>query len=243
MSRPLIVGLLVFSIHTSSSAQLPPLPHPAAGHSTMETAPYAWSPDAMPAPEAAHCEPWETGYGIPGHHGQPSAFEAAPPRVVTPVIGLDSPLGTLWGTAPAHPPRHSFSALSRLSLRMRREAKHHKSPGNMLPVRPLYPVAHGTYYFKPYNFRMVPYQQAYSLRWSGRYSEPYTAPLLEELAAQAMVLQEQLQIHPQPPSGQSAPGLPPLYDYPEQSGEIPMNPSFGASRPASQFRPVSKGHN
>jgi hypothetical protein len=66
---------------------------------------------------------------------------------------------------------------------MRADALLHVSPGNMFPMGPIAPVARGSYYFRPYNFRQVQLDQMRAAMWTGNTTSPYTSPLLPELAA------------------------------------------------------------
>jgi hypothetical protein len=65
---------------------------------------------------------------------------------------------------------------------VRKDALLHVSPGNMFPMTPIAPVAKGNYYFRPYNYRQVPFDQIYAATASGNPEAPYSAPLLTNLA-------------------------------------------------------------
>jgi hypothetical protein len=66
---------------------------------------------------------------------------------------------------------------------LRADSLLHCSPGNMFPAAPISPVARGSYYFRPYNFRQVQLDQMRAAMWTGNTTSPYTSPLLPELAA------------------------------------------------------------
>lgn len=65
---------------------------------------------------------------------------------------------------------------------LRKDALLHVSPGNMFPTPPIAPVGKGNYYFRPYNYRQVYFDQIYAAAASGNPEAPYSAPLLPNLA-------------------------------------------------------------
>lgn len=65
---------------------------------------------------------------------------------------------------------------------LRKDALLHVSPGNMFPTPPISPVGKGNYYFRPYNYRQIYFDQIYAAAASGNPEAPYSAPLLPNLA-------------------------------------------------------------
>lgn len=90
---------------------------------------------------------------------------------------------------------------------LRVRTKWHMSPGNMLPPLAGAPAAHGNYYFKPYNYTMVPYQQHAAAQWGESPAQPYLGPLQDTLAGRAAAYQAALSGAPccsPPPNRQPA---------------------------------------
>jgi len=75
---------------------------------------------------------------------------------------------------------------------LRADSLLHCSPGNMFPIGPISPVARGSYYFRPYNFRQVQLDQMRAAMWTGNTAAPYTSPLLPELAAKLETYKDSL---------------------------------------------------
>lgn len=63
---------------------------------------------------------------------------------------------------------------SKISHIVRKRAFLNISPGNMLPPQPIYPVANGSYYYRPYAFNDVSAQQMQASYMGMRPSFPYT---------------------------------------------------------------------
>jgi hypothetical protein len=89
-------------------------------------------------------------------------------------------------------PIYSYPHLPHRFNDLRVRTKWHMSPGNMFPQVSYPPAAHGYYYFKPYNYSMVPFQQHASQRWGQPLSQPYMGPLQNDLAARAASYQAAL---------------------------------------------------
>ncbi len=131
-------------------------------------------PSAMPAPFATVAAP-AAAIVVPVSPFSPRVFHpygAYPVVAVTPYSFERYPIYTY----PCLPYRFN-------DLRVR--SKWRMSPGNMFPPVAGQPAAHGYYYFKPYNYGMVPYQQYASQRWGQPASQPYLGPLQDDLAARA----------------------------------------------------------
>lgn len=96
----------------------------------------------------------------------PASFGAAlPPMPVQNVLVRGVPTYSYY-VAPI-----PFSKISHI---VRKRAFLNISPGNMLPPQPIYPVASGSYYYRPYAFNDVPVQQMQANYWGMRPSFPYT---------------------------------------------------------------------
>lgn len=106
------------------------------------------------------------------------------PVATTPIPPLPAYTGYVAGYPFSTAPIYSNSCATRYAVHpMRKDALWHVSPGNMFPQYPIAPVAKGSYYFRPYNFRQVQVDQMHAALWTGNIAEPYTSPLLPELAA------------------------------------------------------------
>jgi hypothetical protein len=91
---------------------------------------------------------------------------------------------------------------------LRKDALWHVSPGNMFPQPPITPIAKGNYYFRPYNFRQVQIDQMHAALWTGNTAEPYTSPLLPELATKLHHYKASLDRALLPSMGSSQPAVP-----------------------------------
>ncbi|MEY3457323.1 MAG: hypothetical protein RL215_480 [Planctomycetota bacterium] len=127
----------------------------------------AWCPPPI-MPSAPWCPPAPAEL--------PVATTAIPPLPAYTGVVAGYPFSTAPVYSNSCATRHSFHPL-------RKDAFWHASPGNMFPMQPIAPVAKGTYYFRPYNFRQVHIDQMHAALWTGNTREPYTSPLLPELSA------------------------------------------------------------
>ncbi len=137
-----------------------------------------------------------TGYPIV----RPLPVMAYGPPVIAPVVPLPYPspyVGPIVAPYPYYPvvpvtpysfaryPMYSHPHLPCHFNDLRVRSKWHMSSGNMFPPMMGEPAAHGYYYFKPYNYSMVPYQQQAAYHWGESPSQPYLGPLQDGLAARA----------------------------------------------------------
>lgn len=247
--------------HPPSFPEVPPLsPYAHEGAFPIADHPLPGEYDNLPG--------WTPGYGMDGGQGDfacgcvqqapcmsfsamsPYCLAQSPPPAMTPLMIRGNP----YGYEPAVP-RGSVPSVQINTLlahkvwethgrQLRRDAKHDKSPGNMLPMEPLYPVAHGSYYFRPYNYRMIPFQQAQAFRWTDRIDQPYTRPLMDDLMNQAarfhtgMSASEGTSIFTSPHGMHSPAPMPLGAGVPSVSEPLPSwsrPPS-----PAQHFRPVQR---
>ncbi len=109
-------------------------------------------------------------------------------------------------------PIYTYPCLPHKFNDLRVRSKWRMSPGNMFPPVADQPAAHGYYYFKPYNYGMVPYQQYASQRWGQPASQPYLGPLQDDLAARAASFHTALSGHAPTwtPTMAMPPALPPV---------------------------------
>jgi len=123
------------------------------------------------SPTAPWCPPPATQAGI----YCPTAQMAAPMDLIyTPGV-----MGYPFHRAPIY----TNSPSTRFHMHpMRKDAMLHVSPGNMFPMPPISPVGKGSYYFRPYNYRQIYFDQIYAATASGNPEAPYSAPLLPHLA-------------------------------------------------------------
>lgn len=130
------------------------------------------------------------------------------PIATTPVPPLPMYTGAVAGYPFSTAPIYSNSCATWHQVHpLRKDALWHVSPGNMFPQAPITPIAKGNYYFRPYNFRQVQIDQMHAALWTGNTAEPYTSPLLPELATK-------------------------LHHY-KASLDRALLPSLGASQPAA----------
>jgi len=123
------------------------------------------------SPSTPYCPPPAapaTAWCPPGHSVSP------PDLIYTPgIVGYPFYRAPVYTNSPAtrfhvHP--------------LRKDAMLHLSPGNMFPPAPISPVAKGNYYFRPYNYRQIYFDQIYAAAASGNPEAPYSAPLMTNLA-------------------------------------------------------------
>lgn len=111
----------------------------------------------------------------------PAAAWCPPGQTVAPLDLIYTPgiVGYPFHRAPIY----TNSPATRFHMHpLRKDALLHLSPGNMFPTAPISPVAKGNYYFRPYNYRQIYFDQIYAAAASGNPEAPYSAPLLPHLA-------------------------------------------------------------
>lgn len=129
----------------------------------------------------------------------------------------------------AHYPVYYYPHLPHQFSDLRVRSKWHMSPGNMFPPLMGEPAAHGYYYFKPYNYNMVPYQQQAASSWGESVTQPYNGPLQDGLAARAAAQQAALSARP----WTLPPGAPQLLNQPGlNESAIPASNHFQQQPPA-----------
>lgn len=146
-----------------------------------------------------------------GQPAVPSAIPAPVAAVAAPTTAIVAPVSPYWRRGlhsyGAYPvvavtpysferyPIYTYPCLPHKFYDLRVRSKWRLSPGNMFPTVDDQPAAHGYYYFRPYNYGMVPYQQYASQRWGQPASQPYLGPLQDELAARAASFHSALSGH------------------------------------------------
>ncbi len=129
----------------ANTYRIPPIPIPDP-HSSMSSSQHdSYCPPPLcesgrcPAPaEIQHLDLCPSGLVLQGQNVQQVSF------------------GIPYYHAPLPPTVHTFHSVEH---RVRKRALFHISPGNMLPPRPIYPVASGSYYYRPYAYQDVAEQQ------------------------------------------------------------------------------------